>query len=125
MTHISEIEPGLRKTAAAAAGYTVVYSGLISGWGYRWHDGVGLNARWGWIDEAQAWDEAFAELCRRETVYRHKKGGIYVSVMGGRSTVDNELVMIYRHLAPHEPGVWVRPLAEFDEPGRFVHVSAG
>lgn len=122
----------LKKASAAAAGYTVAYSGVISGWGCRWSEDSGPNAEWGWNNEWEAWEAAFAHLCRTQVVYRHKKGGIYMQLMEGKLTsmtpavaamVGGEPVMIYKHLAPHEPGVWVRPLAEFNEEGRFVRIA--
>lgn len=117
----TEIDPTLAKQAAEAAGYTVVYSGIVSGWGAR--SPALDDARWGFNTEEEGWAEAFRWMCEREPVYRHKKGGIYVTLMEGRSTVDESEVQVYRHLAPHDVGVWVRPLAEFNEEGRFVRVE--
>lgn len=123
----TEIDPTLAKQAAEAAGYTVVYSGIVSGWGAR--SPALDDARWGFNTEEEGWAEAFRWMCEREPVYRHKKGGIYVTLMTGKLTfegvdwAEGSEAMVYRHLAPHDVGVWIRPLAEFNEEGRFVRVE--
>jgi hypothetical protein len=45
--------------------------------------------------------------------YRHKDGGIYFALDRALSTVDRSEVVVYRHVFPFEPQVWVRPLAEW------------
>lgn len=117
-----EIEPELRRRAAEVIGYAVSEGHVVNGW--AWINEMGHSC-WGWPDEQAAWDAAFRDICRRWVIYRHKKGGIYQSRFGARATWgDCEPMMVYHHLAPHEPGAWVRPLAEFEEPGRFVRVEA-
>lgn len=124
------IEFDLKKQAATAAGYSVVYSGIVSGWGAR--SPAMDDARWGFNTEEEGWEEAFRWMCEREEIYLHKKGGIYVGLMTGKLTfeapaaagvVGGSEAKVYRHLAPHEPGVWIRPLAEFEEEGRFVRLE--
>jgi hypothetical protein len=69
-------------------------------------------------------ERAWAHLCENSGVYRHKKGGIYQVLMEGKETDGCSEVVIYKHLAPHEPRVWVRNKAEFYEPGRFERLKA-
>ena len=126
----SEIDEALRRQAIAVAGYNLIIPALDgrrlfqkanSYWGWT---GPGHAGDTGYPSEAGAVDGAFAHLCRTKQVMRHKKGGIYMTVGVAKHTGTGEEVMVYDHLAPHEKGTWVRELAEFDEPGRFVRIEA-
>jgi hypothetical protein len=66
---------------------------------------------------------AFEEAVRLFELYLHKKGGIYRKLYDAKHTDGGEVV-VYEHIWPHEKGIWVRPKAEFEEPGRFVRIHA-
>ena len=53
--------------------------------------------------------------------YRHIDGGLYRSISLARHADDGSLVMVYEHLWPFEPGVWVRDKDEFEL--RFLETS--
>lgn len=40
--------------------------------------------------------------------YRHQDGGLYRSICVARHADDGSEVVVYEHLWPFEPGVWVR-----------------
>lgn len=45
--------------------------------------------------------------------YRHVDGGLYRSICVARHADDGNEVVVYEHLWPFEPGVWVRDKEEF------------
>ena len=45
--------------------------------------------------------------------YRHLDGGLYRSICVARHADDGSEVVVYEHLLPFEPGVWVRDKEEF------------
>lgn len=53
--------------------------------------------------------------------YRHVDGGLYRSISLARHADDGSVVMVYEHLWPFEPGVWVRGKDEFEQ--RFIETS--
>jgi len=108
-----EVDEGLRRQAARVGG------GMI----YPLKDGFYGN-RGTVVTEDQAWDELFQKRCQWQQVFRHKKGGIYVIMTIAVSTETGRDVVVYRHLAPHSSGVWVRDLEEFYDEGRFTRISA-
>lgn len=80
---------------------------------------------WGRFEtEDEAFDAAWRDAIEDGTIYLHKKGGVYRTLMEGRSTDTGAAVIVYEHLWPHERGVWVRDLAEFHEPSRFTRIEA-
>ncbi len=56
-------------------------------------------------------------------LYYHYKGGIYQIMCEGKLTDDASDVIIYKHLYPHTPGVWVRNKEEFETPGKFSLIA--
>lgn len=114
-----DIADRLRRKACDQAGYRVGLDG--DEWYFVGREG---DCWYGWATEYEAWAAAFRRLCDLGEVFRHKKGGIYRTLTTGKETEGGGDVVIYEHLAPHERGVWVRDLAEFNEPGRFERVSA-
>lgn len=54
--------------------------------------------------------------------YRHVDGGIYRLLHCARHADDTSEVIVYEHLWPFEPGVWVRNAEEFRM--RFFSISA-
>lgn len=62
----------------------------------------------------------FNSFVQKETVYLHKKGGIYRKVIEAQSSDDpTKTVVVYQHLFPHQVGFWVRDKVEFYDEGRF------
>lgn len=53
-------------------------------------------------------DEALAQA-----THRHYKGGLYRVVGTARHSETLEPMVVYEHLWPHEPGLWVRPAEMF------------
>lgn len=53
--------------------------------------------------------------------YRHIDGGLYRSVCLARHADDGRTVVVYEHLWPFEPGIWVRDQEEFER--RFTETS--
>lgn len=120
-----EISDAMKKQAAAAAGYYVRRRVTERNKFYFKTSDGGSDGQVV-VGEDAAWELAWKDLCRRRVVWLHKKGGIYAEIGEGRlcDRGDGRLpeVMVYEHLAPHDRGIWVRDLAEFDEPGRFVRI---
>ncbi|MBV1776492.1 DUF1653 domain-containing protein [Burkholderiaceae bacterium DAT-1] len=54
--------------------------------------------------------------------FRHIDGGYYRYVSLARHADDQSDVVVYEHLWPFNPGVWVRAAAEFHS--RFTEISA-
>lgn len=81
---------------------------------------------------------------KHEELYRHKNGGVYRKLfeatateakhVNGKLEIDDTViidtfivpehaVVVYEYIWPHEQGArYVRPKAEFEEPGRFVRI---
>lgn len=62
--------------------------------------------------------------------FLHYKGGIYRYLFEARSADDGRPVVVYLHLGPNEPEIWVRDKEEFfseHEPGklRFTPILPG
>ena len=55
-------------------------------------------------------------------LYRHRDGGLYQVIEIAKASWDNSDQVVYRHLWPFEPSVWVRPSKEFYD-GRFQQIS--
>lgn len=53
--------------------------------------------------------------------FRHTDGGLYRFVADARHSEDQSAVVVYEHLWPFTPGVWVRPAQEFQE--RFAPIE--
>lgn len=60
-------------------------------------------------------------LSSTDQFYLHYKGGLYWKMFEGKLTDDKSDVIIYKHVYPHEVGVWVRNKTEFED-GRFRRV---
>lgn len=45
--------------------------------------------------------------------HRHYKGGLYRYVGEARHSETEEPMVVYEHLWPHAPGLWVRPAELF------------
>lgn len=58
-----------------------------------------------------------------DTFFRHLDGGLYRFVAHARSADTTGELVVYEHLWPFEPGLWVRDRAEFE--ARFFPVAAG
>ncbi|MCB6182026.1 DUF1653 domain-containing protein [Leeia sp. TBRC 13508] len=56
-----------------------------------------------------------------EGYIRHLDGGYYRRLGIGRDADDENALVVYAHVWPFEPYVWVRPQSEF--PGRFTEVT--
>ena len=58
-------------------------------------------------------------------LYRHKKGGVYSRSPRDATCADRGIqVVVYEHVWPHKAGqVFVRSLAEFEEPDRFTPLA--
>ena len=54
--------------------------------------------------------------------YEHQDGGIYLVMDIATSTVDLSKWVAYRHIAPFEVKVWVRPIDEWTEQ-RFTAIQ--
>lgn len=108
-----EVDPALRRQAARVSG------GQIFPFKHGFYGGCGAV-----LTEDEAWDRLFQNMCQWQQVFRHKKGGIYIIMAIGTSTETGREVVIYRHLAPHSVGVWVRDMEEFYELGRFERLEA-
>lgn len=60
---------------------------------------------------------------------RHKKGGVYrktgeaLDSSNSRQLGEDISMVIYEHVWPHARQLYVRPKAEFEEPGRFVRIT--
>lgn len=54
--------------------------------------------------------------------YRHMDGGLYRFVAHAMSADTDREVVVYEHLWPFEPGLWVRDRQEFE--ARFSPVSS-
>lgn len=65
--------------------------------------------------------EHYVFIASTDQFYLHKKGGLYWKLFEGKLTDDASDVIIYKHVYPHEVGVWVRNKAEFED-GRFRRV---
>lgn len=48
-------------------------------------------------------------------VFMHTDGGLYEFMHDAQSSVDQSPVVVYRHLWPFEPSIWVRPKHEWNE----------
>lgn len=46
--------------------------------------------------------------------HRHYKGGLYRLIGAARHSETEEALIVYEHLWPHEPGLWVRPKDMFE-----------
>jgi hypothetical protein len=46
--------------------------------------------------------------------HRHYKGGLYRVIGVARHSEDLSPMIVYEHLWPHEPGLWVRPKEMFE-----------
>ncbi|QNM98006.1 DUF1653 domain-containing protein [Chitinimonas koreensis] len=57
-----------------------------------------------------------------ESFFRHTDGGFYRFVAHARSADTAGEVVVYEHLWPFEPGLWVRDRAEFE--ARFAPIDA-
>ena len=55
--------------------------------------------------------------------FQHVDGGLYRFVNYARSADTGGEVVVYEHLWPFEPGLWVRNRAEFES--RFAPIDAG
>ncbi len=55
--------------------------------------------------------------------YRHIDGGLYRLLHNARHADDASEVIVYEHLWPFEPGIWVRRADEFRQ--RFHAIDAG
>jgi len=53
--------------------------------------------------------------------FRHIDGGLYQLLHHARHADDGKPVMVYLHLWPYEPSVWVRRVDEFAQ--RFEEIS--
>ncbi|MFC4159274.1 DUF1653 domain-containing protein [Chitinimonas lacunae] len=53
--------------------------------------------------------------------FRHTDGGLYRFIADARHSEDQSAVVVYEHLWPFTPGVWVRPAQEFHD--RFTPIS--
>lgn len=47
--------------------------------------------------------------------YQHRYGGVYLCYGLGLSTVDKSEHVVYQHVYPFEPGIWIRPASEWTE----------
>ena len=54
--------------------------------------------------------------------FQHLDGGLYRLIAEAQHSDDLSKVVVYAHLWPFEPGVWVRPAAEFWQ--RFTPINA-
>jgi hypothetical protein len=55
--------------------------------------------------------------------YQHRYGGVYVVKAIAKSTIDKSEWVVYNHVWPFEEEVWIRPLAEWSEEGRFRQLA--
>ncbi|WP_159674945.1 DUF1653 domain-containing protein [Andreprevotia sp. IGB-42] len=53
--------------------------------------------------------------------FRHMDGGFYRFIAEARHSEDLSPMIVYQHLWPFDPGVWVRPAGEWA--GRFTPVE--
>ncbi len=65
--------------------------------------------------------ENYIMLSPTDQFYLHKKGGLYWKMFEGKLTDNESDVIIYKHIYPHEVGIWVRDKKEFED-GRFRRV---
>ena len=49
-----------------------------------------------------------------EHYFRHIDGGLYRFIAHARSADDESEVVVYEHLWPFDPGVWIRKRTEFE-----------
>jgi hypothetical protein len=54
--------------------------------------------------------------------YQHRYGGLYRFQCTAKSTVDKSDMIVYEHLYPFEPELWVRSAEEFYD-GRFKEIT--
>jgi hypothetical protein len=78
------------------------------------HEQKALDHLYG-MDQVNCWI-AFGNL------FKHKKGGLYARLQLIRDADDGRERVLYKHLYPHPPGLWVRDKAEFEQADRFVLV---
>lgn len=72
-----------------------------------------------YFDEAEAWEAAWRDLCRREQVFRGSDCGIYIF---DKTVWMNEDVVVYEHLWPRGQGWFALAATIFWELGRFTRI---
>jgi hypothetical protein len=56
-----------------------------------------------------------------EQYFKHTDGGLYRFVAHARSADSAKEVVVYEHLWPFDPGLWVRDRQEFED--RFLSIA--
>lgn len=51
---------------------------------------------------------------KKIATHRHYKGGLYRYIGLARHSETEEAMVVYEHLWPHAPGLWVRPAELFN-----------